>query len=219
MGEIDLLQHYPRSARPIDERARLITEEHHRVARRFGREFFDGDRLTGYGGYQYHPRFWTDTVRFIRDHYRLPPDASILDVGSAKGFMLHDFHELEPRLRLAGIDVSSYATTHCIDSMRGNLAIATADALPFADDSFDLVISINSIHNLPLDRCRTSLREIERVSRRHSFVTMDAWHNEAQRERMLAWNLTALTYMHVDEWQALFAEVGYTGDFHWFIAE
>lgn len=219
MAEINLLERYPRSPRPIDERARLITEEHRKVARRFGPEFFDGDRLTGYGGYRYHPRFWTETVRSIRDHYSLPPDASILDVGSGKGFMLHDFQLMEPRLRLAGIDVSEYAVRGGIESMRGSTAIATADALPFRDKSFDLVISINTVHNLPLGRCRRALQEIERVSRGHSFVTMDAWRDEAERERMLAWNLTALTYMHVDEWKALFADVGYTGDYYWFIAE
>ena len=34
---------------------------------------------------------------------------------------------------------------------------------------------------------------------------------------MEAWNLTAKTVMHVDEWKSFFAEVGYTGDYYWFI--
>jgi hypothetical protein len=59
MSEIDLLEQYPRTKRPIEERARPITEAHRAVARRFGREFFDWDRLRGYGGYSYHPRSWT----------------------------------------------------------------------------------------------------------------------------------------------------------------
>ena len=37
--------------------------------------------------------------------------------------------------------------------------------------------------------------------------------------RMMKWNLTALTYMHVDDWVKLFEEVGYKGDYYWFIAE
>src|SRR6185437_10114091 len=99
--EIDLLDRYPRSKRPIDERAALVTDEHRRVARQFGQQFFDGERLFGYGGYHYHPRFWQDTVRRFRDHYQLAEDAAILDVGSGKGFMLHDFRELMPRATLA----------------------------------------------------------------------------------------------------------------------
>lgn len=217
MPEIDLLDRYPRSQRPVDERAKLITPEHRAIARRFGQEFFDGDRLNGYGGYSYHPRFWTDTVARFRDHYRLADDASILDVGCAKGFMLYDFQRLMPQATLAGIDVSEYAIEHAQEEVRAFVQVADARSLPFPDRSFDLVISINTVHNLVLEECKQAIREIQRVSRGHAFLTVDAWRTDEQRERMFAWNLTALTMMHVDDWQQLFREVGYTGDFYWFI--
>ncbi|HVA45093.1 MAG TPA: class I SAM-dependent methyltransferase [Pirellulales bacterium] len=217
--EINLLDRYPRSKRPIDERAALVTDEHRRVARQFGKDFFDGDRLFGYGGYHYHPRFWQETVRRIRDYYALPDDAAILDVGCGKGFMLHDFQELMPRATLAGIDISQYAHDQALPSVKPLLAVGCATELPYADRSFDLVISINTVHNLPLDGCKQALREIERVSRGQSFVTVDAWRTDAERERLLKWILTALTYMHVDDWKRRFAEVGYSGDYYWFIPE
>lgn len=219
MTEINLLDLYPRSSRPIDERAALITEDHRIVARRFDKEFFDGDRLYGYGGYNYHPRFWQDTVKRISDYYHLTEESSLLDVGCAKGFMLHDFKELIPELKLSGIDVSQYAIDNAIESVRGDLRVGDAKDLPYDDDSFDLVISINTVHNLPIDECKQSLREIERVSRGHSFLIVDAWRNDEEQKRMMSWNLTALTYMHVDDWLKLFDEVGYTGDYYWFIAE
>jgi SAM-dependent methyltransferase len=215
--EINLLDHYPRSKRPIDERAALVTDEHRRVARQFGKEFFDGERLFGYGGYHYHPRFWQETVRRIRDYYELPHEAAILDVGCGKGFMLHDFKELMPAATLAGIDISQYAVDQAMPSVKPHVRVGCATQLPFADQSFDLVISINTIHNLPLDGCKQALCEIERVSRGHSFVTVDAWRTDAERERLLKWILTAQTYTHVDDWKRLFLEVGYTGDFYWFI--
>jgi SAM-dependent methyltransferase len=218
MAEIDLLDRYPRSARPIDERAKLITEEHRAVARRFGAEFFDGDRLHGYGGYHYHPHFWTETVRRFRDHYALADDASVLDVGCGKGFMLYDFKLLLPRLTIAGIDISEYALANARPEVKPYLRVGNANELPFPDHSFDLVISVNTIHNLPEPECRRALREIERVGRGHAFVSVDAWRNEEERRRLMAWNLTALTYMHVDDWKKLFAEVGYQGDYYWFIA-
>ena len=217
MAEIDLLDQYPRSKRPIEERGKLITEEHRSVARQFGQEFFDGDRLYGYGGYSYHPRFWQATVKRFRDHYQLADDASVLDVGCAKGFMLHDFKRLMPNLTVAGIDIAEYAIVRAMDPVRPFVRVGDATALPYDDNSFDLVISINTIHNLALDECQQALREIQRVSRSHAFLTVDAWRTEEERERLLQWNLTALTYMHVDDWQKLFAEVGYTGDYHWFI--
>ena len=219
MAEINLMDLYPRSKRPIDERAKLITEEHRNLARQFGKEFFDGDRLYGYGGYNYHPRFWTHTVKRFRDHYRLAEDAVVLDVGCGKGFMMYDFKRLMPRMTIAGIDISEYAYEQAMSEMKPFMRVANAKELPFPDRSFDLVISINTIHNLPLAECRQALREIQRVSRAHSFIVVDSWRTEEERQRMLAWNLTALTYMDVDDWKRLFAEAGYTGDYYWFIAE
>ncbi len=217
--EVNLLDLYPRSKRPIEERGKLVTEEHRKVARQFGKEYFDGERLYGYGGYSYHPRFWQATVRRFRDYYQLADDASVLDVGCAKGFMLHDFKELMPNLSIAGIEISEYAIEHAIETVKSFLRVGNAKELPYEDNSFDLVISINTIHNLPLEECKQALREIQRVSRKHAFITVDAWRTGEERERMMNWNLTALTYMHVDDWKKLFAEAGYTGDYYWFIAE
>ena len=187
------------------------------VARKFDVEYFDGERLTGYGGYKYHPRFWTETVKRFRDHYKLAEDASVLDVGCAKGFMMYDFKKLMPKLNIQGIDVSRYALEHCQPEMKPLIQVANAKKLPFPDKSFDLVICINTIHNLPLDECKQALREIQRVSRKDAFVVVDAWRNEQEHQALLKWNLTALTYMHVDDWRKVFKEVGYTGDYWWFI--
>lgn len=219
MTETNLLVEYPRCKRPLEERAGRVTAEHRSMARKFDKEYFDGDRLTGYGGYFYHPRFWQATVRRFRDYYALTPDARILDVGCAKGFMLHDFRELMPQATLAGIDVSTYAIDNAIQTVKPRLRVGDAKELPYDDRSFDLVISINTIHNLPPDECEQALREIQRVSNAHSFVTVDAWRSKEEQERMMKWNLTALTYLHVDDWKRLFAEAGYTGDYYWFIAE
>lgn len=218
-SEINLLDLYPKSKRPIDARGAQVTDAQREIARQFGFEYFDGERLTGYGGYHYHPRFWTDTVRRFRDHYGLQPGARVLDVGAAKGFMIHDFKLLMPELDIIGLDISSYGIEHAKEEVKHLLQLGNATSLPFPDNSFDLVISINTIHNLPLEELKQALREIQRVSRKNAFVTMDAWRNDAERESLLKWNLTAKTFMHVDDWQALFREVGYTGDFYWFIAE
>ncbi|XZN90170.1 MAG: class I SAM-dependent methyltransferase [Microcoleus sp.] len=219
MTEINLLDIYPRSKRPIDDRAKLITEQHRSIARQFGKEFFDGDRLYGYGGYNYHPRFWQETVKRFCDYYNLPDNASILDVGCGKGFMLYDFKQLMPKITIAGIDISEYAIANAKEEVKPYLQVGNAKELPYPDKSFDLVISINTVHNLLLEDCKQALREIQRVTRQHAFIIADAWHNDEEKQRMLNWNLTALTYMHVNDWVKLFAEVDYRGDYYWFIAE
>jgi hypothetical protein len=58
---------------------------------------------------------------------------------------------------------------------------------------------------------------MDRVSRAHKYVTVDAWRTPEEQQTLLQWILTAETYMHVDDWVKTFAEVGYTGDYWWFI--
>jgi SAM-dependent methyltransferase len=219
MAEVNLMQWYPRSRRPIEDRARTVTDADRALSRQFGKDYFDGDRKHGYGGYAYHPRFWTDTVRHLRDYYRLPEDASVLDVGCAKGFMLYDFKLLMPKLTIAGLDISEYAYEQALPEVKPFIRIGTCERLPFEDGSFDLVVSINTVHNLPLDGCVRAIQEIQRVARHHAFLMVDAWRTEEERARLSQWVVTCLTAMHVDEWARLFKEIGYRGDYYWFIAE
>ncbi|MCG8591183.1 MAG: class I SAM-dependent methyltransferase [Proteobacteria bacterium] len=215
--ELDLLARYPKTPRDPLARASARTEADRAVARRFDRAFFDGERRHGYGGYRYHPRFWKPVVEDLKRVYGLSPGQRVLDVGCAKGFLLHDLAEDIPGLEIAGVDISDYAIGHALPDVRACVQVADARALPFEDASFDLVLSLTTIHNLDRGGCVEALREVERVSRRHAFVTLDAYRNDEERRRMEAWNLTARTMMHVDDWKAFFVEVGYTGDYHWFI--
>ena len=218
MTEINLLDLYPRTKRPIAERAKTVTSVDREIARQFGKEFFDGDRRQGYGGYRYDGR-WNPVVKRIAGYYGLTNRDAVLDVGCAKGFTLHDFREVLPGMKVAGVDISSYAISCAMDSVRPYLTVANASHLPFPDKSFDFVFSINTIHNLPESSCRQALREIERVSRRHKFVVVDAYRSPGEKERMEQWNLTALTYFETERWKRFFKEAGYTGDYYWFIAE
>lgn len=217
MGEINLLDLYPRTKRPIAERAKS-SDEDKAIARQFGKEFFDGERRQGYGGFRYDGR-WKPVVKRLADYYGLTDQDSILDVGCAKGFTLHDFREHLPGTRVAGIDISSYAISCAMESVKPYVFVANASHIPFPDRSFDLVFSINTVHNLGESLCRRALREIERVSRKHKFVVVDSYRNPEEKERMEQWNLTARTYFDTQTWKRFFKEAGYTGDFYWFIAE
>jgi SAM-dependent methyltransferase len=214
--EVDLLENYPKAQRNLEERAAGKTEEQRATARQFGREFFDGDRSTGYGGFSYMPRFWQPVIPTFVDYWGLSANSSVLDVGCAKGFMLYDLQQAVPGITVAGIDISEYAIDNAKPEVRDKVSVADATSLPFGGSSFDIVISINTIHNLDREECATALREIERVARQRAFVTVDAYRDAQEYERMMAWNLTAKTIMSVDEWVAFFDEVGYTGDYYWF---
>jgi SAM-dependent methyltransferase len=215
--EIDLMANYPRSKRNVEERGATKTPADRELARKFGKEFFDGDRSHGYGGFTYHPRFWQPVIPTFQQHWSLTGQSSVLDVGCAKAFMLHDFSELIPGITVKGVDVSKYAIENAIEDMRPHVQVASAVELPFPDKSFDVVISVTTLHNLELNDLIKSLQEIERVARHGSFITVDAYRDEQEKARMNAWNLTAKTILHVDEWVALFERAGYTGDYYWFM--
>lgn len=215
--EIDLLINYPKTKRNVKERGATKTGEDRSIARQFGKDFFDGDRRHGYGGFRYMEQFWTPVVPTFQSQYNLSDKSSILDIGAAKGFMLYDFKRLIPNITVAGCDISDYAIKNAIEEVKPFLKTANAIDLPYKDNSFDLVISINTVHNLEKPELTRALQEIKRVSRKNSFITVDAYRNEKEKELMYHWNLTAKTIMHVDEWKAFFDNVGYTGDYYWFI--
>ena len=215
--EINLLKNYPRTKRDPKARGAEKTEADRAIARQFGKEFFDGERKYGYGGFYYNPKFWEPVIPDFIEHFSLTKDSSVLDVGCGKGFMLHDLTEAIPGINVEGIDISSYAIDNSIEKLTPYMQVADARNLPFLDNSFDVVISINTLHNLVKEDFKIAINEIERVSRGKSFITVDAYNNEDERIAMEAWNLTALTFMHVNEWIDFFKEIGYTGDYYWFI--
>jgi ubiquinone/menaquinone biosynthesis C-methylase UbiE len=215
--EIDLLENYPKSKRDVKGRGQSKSEEDRAIARKFGKEFFDGNRSQGYGGFSYMSRFWQPVIPDFVKHFDLDNNSSLLDVGCAKGFMLYDLQQQLPEMALSGVDISEYAIEHAKEEVKELLQVANAVELPFEDNSFDVVISINTVHNLERDECARALQEIGRVSRGKSFITVDAYRDNEEKELMEAWNLTAKTMMHTDEWKAFFKEIGYTGDYYWFI--
>ena len=215
MPEINLLL-LPNLNRDVEWRFRNLTDKQREIARQFGWEFFDGDRLWGYGGYVYDSR-WIKIVERFRDYYDLTSDSSVLDVGCAKGFMLYSFRNIVPGIKIAGIDISSYALGEAPSDVKPFLKLGNAKDLPFPDQFFDLVISINTVHNLELLECKKAIAEIERVKKKHAFLVLDSYRNSEEEDRMRKWNITGKTILSVDEWCELFKEVGYSGDYYWFI--
>jgi ubiquinone/menaquinone biosynthesis C-methylase UbiE len=198
-----------------------VRDQDREIAKRFGREYFDGSRDQGYGGYRYNERYWTGVAQDFRDTYGITAGTRLLEIGCAKGFLLHDLRRAVPDLEPFGLDVSEYAIQNSMEDVRPRLVRGIAERLPFPDQAFDVVLCINTIHNLPLDLCKQAVREIERVKRPggHSYIQVDSWLNDKQRDDFLNWQLTAQTFFGPEGWRQLFAESGYTGDYFWTLAE
>lgn len=218
MAEIDLMKRYPKSQRKEITRERIgVSEEDKRIARQFGREYFDGPRRLGLGGYYYDPKYFKPVVEDMIRHFGLTDESSVLDVGSCKGFMLHDFKKALPSIMVAGIDISDYTLEHTLGTVKSFCQKANCDNLPYVDNSFDLVLSIATIHNLDIEGVKRSLREIMRVTKKASFIKVNGYRTEDERIALESWNLVAKTILHVDEWKKVFKEVGYTEDY-WFFS-
>jgi SAM-dependent methyltransferase len=217
VAEVNLLAKYPRAKRNIAAR-KLSQAENVAVARAFGREYFDGTREQGYGGYRYDGR-WLPIARDMAAHFKLAAGDCVLDVGCAKGFLMRDLMEVVPGLEVFGLEISQYAIENCHPEVRGRIVRGTAQHLPFASDSFAAVLSINVIHNLDEAACIEAVREMERLAPGHGYLQVDAYRNDAERDIFLDWVLTADTFGTPEMWRGLFGRANYTGDYYWTILE
>jgi SAM-dependent methyltransferase len=217
VAEINLLAKYPRARRNLVTR-KAGQAGNRIIASRFGREYFDGTREQGYGGYRYDGR-WLPIARDIADHYRLKAGDNVLDIGCAKGFLMRDLLEVVPGLNVWGLEISQYAIDNCHPEVRGRMVRGTAEKLPFASASMAAALCINVIHNLSREACITAVREIERVAPGRGYIQVDAYRNDEERDAFLDWVLTAETYGKPDMWHDLFQRAGYTGDHYWTILE
>lgn len=188
------------------------------IAVRFDEAYWDGDRLTGYGGYRYDGR-WRKVADAMVEAYRLKPGMKVLDVGSGKGFLLHDLAEACPGLEVCGLEYSAYAIEHTMADVKPFVRQGTAAKLPWPDDAFDLVISINTLHNLYNYDLWAALREIERVGRGGKYICVEGYRNEREKVNLMYWQLTCRAFLTPDEWRFVFQETGYTGDYEFIYFE
>ena len=216
MAEVELLKALPKGKRNVKARETAKTEEHIRISKKYDEMYFDGPREYGYGGYRYDGR-WKPVAHDIVDHFGLIPGDRVLDVGCAKGFLVKDLLALG--IDAFGIDISQYALMHCEPEVIGRLHLGSADNLPFPDDSFAAVLSINTIHNLSRERCKIALQEIQRLAPGTGFVQVDSYRTPEQKEIFESWVLTANFYDYPAGWVSLFKEAGYIGDWYWTIIE
>ncbi|MBU0972204.1 MAG: class I SAM-dependent methyltransferase [Proteobacteria bacterium] len=184
-----------------------------KIAKQYGKAYWDGDRCYGYGGYRYMPGRWKPVARALIEQYGLGPGATVLDVGCGKGYLLYEMLLLEPGLQVIGFDISQHGIDGSKQEIRPFLSLHRAqDPYPFDDNAFDLVISLGTLHNLRLFDLKTALQEIERVGKQ-AYVMLESYRNEKELFNLQCWALTAETFLDKEEWEWLYDHFGYTGDY------
>ena len=189
-----------------------------KLAKQFGKDYWDGDRKVGYGGMRYDGR-WRVVADNMVKHYGLKPGDKVLDIGCGKGFLLYDFTQAAPGVEVRGLDISSYAIENAHPGVRSRLQVGHANTLPFADKSFDLVISITTLHNLYCYDLDLALREIERVGKKNKYIVVESYRNEEEKANLLYWQLTCEAFCTPKEWAWWFKQTGYTGDYSYIYFE
>lgn len=182
------------------------------LAKKWGFDYWDGDRKICYGGYRYMEGRWEKVARAMVEHYGIKPGDKILDVGCGKGFLLYDFTKVVPGLELHGIDISEYAIENAKEEIKACLQIGNATSLPFPDNYFDFVFSITTLHNLHCYDLDKALREIERVGKKNKYICVESYRNEEEKANLLYWQVTCEAFNTPQEWDWWFRQTGFTGD-------
>src|SRR5262245_55646603 len=157
-----------------------------KIAKQWGLDYWDGERKYGYGGFKYDGRYRV-VAEAMAKHYGIKPGDSILDIGCGKAFLLYEFTQVVPGVNVQGIDVSQYGIEHAKPEVRPFLRVGNAVELPYPDKSFDLVISINTFHNLYCYQLDRALREMQRVGRKHKYLVVESYRNEEEKANLLYW--------------------------------
>ena len=182
------------------------------LAKKFDFDYWDGDRRICYGGYQYMPGRWEKVARAMLDYYDLPHNPKILDIGCGKAFLLYDFLQVRPDAEVYGIDFSSYAITNCKPELQDRLQVGSATNLPWPDNYFDLVISINTFHNLHAHELYLALQEMERVGSKYKYLCVESWRTQSEKANLLYWQVTCESFNTPEAWDWWFKHTGYNGD-------
>lgn len=189
-----------------------------KIAKEYGYDYWDGDRKYGYGGYRYDGR-WRSVAKKMVEYYKIKSGQKILDVGCGMAHLLYELTQEVPGLLVHGIDISQYALEHAKEEIRDRLRYGQAQNIPFSDNEFDLVISLTTLHNLKIYDLKKAVLEIERVSKGNSYIMVESYRNDIEEVNMLYWQLTCASYYSVDEWEWLYHEWGYTGDYSFIFFE
>ena len=212
MREFNALDGYPQPKERIVGKD-IRTIKNRIIASYRDKNYYDGDRENGYGGYKYDGR-WEQFIDVLEKEYGLNGKSSYLQLGCEKGFLMHDIKGKYPDVKVKGLEISQYPIDHAMPKIKNEIILGKFEKLPFGDNEFDIVIAIGVVYTMTLRDCIACLKEIQRVGNGKSFITIGAYYDEKSKRLFKDyWSLLGSTILHIDEWVYVLEEAGYTGDY------
>lgn len=176
-----------------------------------GKDYYDGNRLNGYGGFKYDGR-WQKMLPQIIKKYKLTKNSKVLDLGCKKGFLLKDLNILLPGIKTVGIENHTYPLKKSV-KCQSKLIQSEYYKIPYKNKHFDFVIAFNSLYMYNLGDVIKSLKEIERVSKK-SYIVLASGENDKERNKFYKWTLIGTSILLQKEWKKLFKNIGFKGDYY-----
>ncbi len=218
--EIDFItNHHKKTKRDYLARVNKIKKSDAAIkAKKWDFDYWDGSRDINYGGYQYDGR-WEPIAKKIIDYYKIKSGQKILDIGCGKGFLLYEIKKYIPEVTIRGLDISEYAINNAKTEVKEFLDLGSANKLPYEDKEFDLILSINTLHNLYFYDLFSALEEIERVGKSNKYICVESYRNEVEKVNLLYWQVTCEAFFNTDEWKWIFKKTNYSGDYSFIFFE
>ncbi len=182
------------------------------VAKKYDKDFFDGERKFGYGGYKYIPNRWDHVIEQIINHYNLNSDSKILDAGAGKGYFLSDLKKKIKSKNMFGFDISEYAINNSPKNIKDKFFVHDIrNHLNFSDNYFDLVTCFGVIHNLAIFEIEKTIKELIRVSK-NQYLWVESYRNNRELFNLQCWAKTCDSFFSPEEWYWLLKKFKYKGE-------
>jgi len=190
-----------------------------KIASKFEKDYWDGDRRYGYGGYKYIEGRWTKVAKKIIKTYKLTNKSKILDLGCGKGFLLYEIKKILEGINIVGLDISKHALKNAHPEIKKYLHIHDMrKKLKFKKNEFDLVLAIGSLHNFEIYDLTSALNEISRVGKK-SYVMVESYRNWQELFNLQCWALVLNACHSKKEWEWIFKENNFKGDYEFIYFE
>ncbi len=112
-------------------------------------------------------RLVTDELELLDELIDLPAHPRVIELGCGAAHLSRKLLQRYPASTVTGLEVDERQMAKNLErpQERLNFVNAGAQAIPFADGSFDLALMLKSLHHVPLDLLDQALAEVHRVLR------------------------------------------------------